>query len=280
MSNRIHFLNTGYSDCIILESNGHFAMIDAAEDTDFPENKPHLNMPGYEDKVLEYINENCSVNNEITFDFILGTHCHSDHIGGFDTVINAENVKIEKAYLKPYYEENISFYERTRWDNTEVYTQMKDALNNKSIPIIDSFDKENFKFGDFSITFFNGDYVKLKSKTGENRNSVVTLVEYNGKRVLLSGDMDYLHGGEQELADKIGKVDVLKVGHHGYIGSTSLKWVKTLNPEIALIFNFRRRVFPDVMFKLKHISKSKVYCLADVGGALLDLDDMSIKTQI
>ena len=59
MSNRIHFLNTGYSDCIILESNGLFAMIDAAEDTDNPTGRPSLNLPGYEDVVVKYINENC-----------------------------------------------------------------------------------------------------------------------------------------------------------------------------------------------------------------------------
>ena len=47
MSNFIHFLNTGSSDCIIIESNGHFAMVDAGEDSDYPANKPHLNYPGY-----------------------------------------------------------------------------------------------------------------------------------------------------------------------------------------------------------------------------------------
>ena len=42
-SDKIHFLDTGHSDCIILESDGRFAMIDAAEDSDFPADKPHLN---------------------------------------------------------------------------------------------------------------------------------------------------------------------------------------------------------------------------------------------
>ena len=281
MPNRIHFLNTGYSDCIILESDGHFAMVDAAEDTDYPEDKPFLNLPGYEDKVIDYINRNCSdKNGNIHFDFILATHCHSDHIGGFDTVIKTDNVSIDKAYLKPYHEENITKYEQKRWDNTEVYTQMKDALIETKVPIIESFDRESFELGSLKITFFNGEYVKLKKKTGENRNSVVTLVEYKDKRVLLSGDMDYLYGGEQQLAGLIGKVDVLKVGHHGYLGSTSFRWVKTLNPEIAIICNFRRRVYPDVMFKLKCISKSKVLCTADVGGVLLDLEDSSTKTAI
>ena len=37
--NKIHFINVqeGGSDAIILESNGHFAMIDTGEDYDFPD---------------------------------------------------------------------------------------------------------------------------------------------------------------------------------------------------------------------------------------------------
>ncbi len=281
MSNRIHFLNTGYSDCIILESNGLFAMIDAAEDTDNPTGRPSLNLPGYEDVVVKYINENCkNSDGKIVFEFILGTHCHSDHIGGFDTVILQDNVEIKKAYLKPYYEEGISAYERTRWDNLEVYTQMVDALNKRNIPIIDSFDKESFNLGELSVKFFNGSYVKLNKKTGENRNSVVTLVEYNNNRALLVGDMNYTCGGEKEISDEVGKIDILKVGHHGYTGSTSKYWVKKLNPDIAVICNFKKRIYPDVLFKLKRISKSDIFTTADCGGLIIDMNDLSIETDI
>ena len=55
---KIHFLNTGHSDCIILESQGKFAMIDAAEDNDYPANKPFLNLKGYEDVVVDYLVKN------------------------------------------------------------------------------------------------------------------------------------------------------------------------------------------------------------------------------
>ena len=141
MSSAIHFLNTGNSDCIILESDGHFAMIDAAEDNDYPADKPNLNLRGYEKEVLKYLLDNCK--NEygvVVLDFVLATHCHSDHIGGFDTIINNPQVIVRKAYLKPYHEENVFFYERKYWDNKEVYEQMKNALDAKSVKIVESFD--------------------------------------------------------------------------------------------------------------------------------------------
>ncbi len=282
MSNSIHFLNTGHSDCIIIESNGHFAMIDAAEDTEYPRDKPHLNLKGYEKEVCDYLIKNCSdESGEVTLDFVLGTHCHSDHIGGFDTVINHPRIKVKKAFLKPYHEENIFIMERKRWDNAEVYTQMKNALTGNNIPIIEEFDNYSFKLGEFNITFFNGSYKKPNRKFGENVNSVVTLVEYKGLRALLAGDMNYKNGGEKQIANQVGSVDLLKVGHHGYCGSTSVYWAKKLMPKYSVVCNMRKRMYPDVVFKLKRIAKSQIICTADMDGVKAVFDDgINIETNI
>ncbi len=279
---RIHILKTGQSDCIILESNGLFAMVDSAEDTEYPPDKPNLKLPGYEKEVVEYINKHCAdENGNITFEFILGTHAHSDHIGGFDTVILEDNVFIKKAYLKPYHEEGINNFERTKWDNVEVYTQMKNALGLKNIPIIESFDGKEEALGDFRVKFFNGSYVALNKRTGENRNSVVTLVEKDGIRALLAADMNYRCGGEREIADKVGRVDLLKVGHHGLAGSTSAYWVKALKPRYAVICNAAHRVFPDVALKLKTIAKAEVLCTENVNGVIAEFGEtLKVKTDI
>ena len=284
MTNRIHFLNTGHSDCIILESNSHYAMIDAGEDTDFPPDKPWLNLKGYEQEVCSYLLKNCKgENGKVTLDFILGTHAHSDHIGGFDTVINHPDITVKKAFLKQYCEEDIFIMERKRWDNKEVYMQMKNALLNNNIPIIEEFDNYTFSLGDFRITLLNSSYKKPLIKFGENVNSVSTLVEYKNKKALLVGDTNYKNGGENRLIKKVGKIDLLKVGHHGYIGSTSFRFVKTLMPEYAVVCNSKRRIFPDVMFKLKHISHSKILCTEDLNGIIADFTDdnnIEIKTNI
>lgn len=284
MTNRIHFLNTGHSDCIILESNSHYAMIDAAEDTDFPPDKPWLNLKGYEQEVCSYLLKNCrGENGKVTLDFILGTHAHSDHIGGFDTVINHPDITVKKAFLKQYCEEDIFIMERKRWDNKEVYMQMKNALLNNNIPIVEEFDNYTFSMGDFSITLLNSSHKKPIIKFGENVNSVSALVEYKNKKALLVGDTNYKNGGENRLIKKVGKVDLLKVGHHGYIGSTSFRFVKSLMPEYAVVCNSKSRIFPDVLFKLKHISHSKILCTDDLNGVIADFTDdnnIEIKTNI
>ena len=274
MEGKIHFLNTGHSDCIILESYGKIAMIDSAEDTDFPKDKPHLNLKGYEDVVVKYLfsDENGNVNIE----FVLGTHCHSDHIGGFDTVINHPNIFVKTAYLKHYNEQNICRFERVRWDNTEVYNQMLDAIKKNNVELVEEFDELKTVLGDFNIEFFNGKSRKRKIKFGENVNSVGTLVTIGKSRAFLAGDINYKAGDEKRIADKIGNVDLLKVGHHGYLYSTSFYWVKKLMPKIAIFCNEMKGVYPDVKYKLENISHSKLYATVDSNGIIACFDGENI----
>ncbi|HIY34690.1 MAG TPA: MBL fold metallo-hydrolase [Candidatus Eubacterium faecigallinarum] len=283
MLGRIHFLNTGHSDCIILESQGKIAMIDAAEDTEYPPNKPHLNLKGYEDQVVDYLLKNFSDSEgKVNIEFVMGTHAHSDHIGGFDTVINHPDINVKTAYLKPYHEENIFFYERKSWDNVEVYTQMLDAIKANSVELIESFDRQKVKLGDFEIEFLNGTYRKRRIKFGENINSAVAVVKIGKYKSVLAGDLNYKDGDEKRLAPQIGKVDLLKVGHHGYVGSTSAFWIKSLMPKYAIVCNWSKAIYPDVRLKLEHISKSQIIATADVNGAIVEFSDNSIdiKTDI
>ena len=50
---RIHFLNTANSDCILIESNGHFALVDSGEGNENPRRKTEYK--GFEKEVLSCI---------------------------------------------------------------------------------------------------------------------------------------------------------------------------------------------------------------------------------
>lgn len=281
MSNYIHFLNTGASDCIILESNGHYSMIDAGEDSDYPLNKPHLNLKGYEEVVCDYLLTNCTnIYGRVILDFVVGTHAHSDHIGGFDTIINHPMITVKSAYLKPYNEKDIFIYERLCWDNLEVYNQMRDALVKNNVPIVEDFDNLKIEFGDFKITFYNGKYKKRLIKYGENINSVVTLLECNGNKGLLVGDLNNKAFDEYRIANKINKIDLLKVGHHGYPFSSSIYMLKHLNPKYSVVCNTESKIYPNVKYKFNKLIKSKLLCAADNNGIKFDLDNLTYITDI
>lgn len=271
-TDRIHFLNTGHSDAIILESQGHFAMIDAGEDSDYPADKPNLKLQGYEQEVLAYIKKHVhSAEGNIVFDFVLGTHAHSDHLGGFDTIINDNDVTVKRAFLREYRPETIKQYERTRWDNQEVYDQMVSALKNKNVPITDHF-PGSMILGNFKLEFFNTAYDTSGKLVGDNDNSIVTKVTKGARTALLTGDLDNLSGDERKVAAQVGHIDLLKLGHHGYIGSTTFGFVRHLRPRYAVVTNWCKFVYPHVKFNLA-FHRCPLAGTADNGGIIATFTD-------
>lgn len=242
-------------------------MIDAAEDNDNPRGFANLAYKGYEEEILEWLKKNIAgENGKIHFDFILGTHAHSDHIGGFDTIINDENVYIDKAYLKEYHSESINDYEVDKWDNQEVYDQMVEALKRKAVPVISEISSQPFSFGNLTLTMLNTEYEDGSRKVGENDNSLVVLVEKNGKKALLTGDLDNYNHDEEKIADIAGKVDLLKVGHHSFAHSTEKKFLKTVSPAVSVITNSYRHTDKRTLGRITKYTKSKVIYTDDEGG--------------
>ncbi len=276
----IYFLNTGSSDAIVLQSQGHFAMIDAGEDNDNPRGFPNLEYVGYEQEILEFLRKTVAdEKGKIHLDFVLGTHSHSDHIGGFDTILNDENVFADKAYLKEYHSESIIDKEIDEWDNQEVYDQMIEALNNKSIPIISEISSEPFKLGNFTLTILNTEYEDGSRKVGENDNSLVVLVEKNGKKALLTGDLDNLNGDEEKIAELVGPVDLLKVGHHSYSHSTEKNFLTLVNPKVSVITNSYKHADKRTIRRIAKHTNSSIILTDDEGGiAAVFTDDKIIYT--
>jgi len=227
---RIHFLNTGNSDAILLESGGHFALVDAAEDSDYPAGKRFLAYAGYEDYVADYVKRVAGGR----LDFVLGTHAHSDHIGGFDTLILDPDVTIGRAYLRPYDGARMRSYERDYWDNEEVHGQMTAALAARGVPLIENIPAEPFTLGNFRVTLFDPG---PKRSGDANDETVGALIECSGKRAFLAGDINNISGVERRLAKKVGPVDLLKAGHHGHEGSSTLAIVTGLHPETVVFAN-------------------------------------------
>lgn len=234
----IHFLPTGSSDAILLESDGHFALVDCAEDNDNPRGFKELELKGYEQEVLGFLKRNASgKDGNVRLDFILGTHAHSDHLGGFDTLLEDESVIVKKAYLKRYEETKIRKKEVERWDNLEVYNQTLNALKKRGVPVIEDITLPEFKLGNMRIKLFNTEYDTVHTDIGENDNAIGMFIEIYSKRIFLAADIDNFTGDEDRLAPEIGKVDILKVGHHSYAGSTTENFLKTLSPEYCVVTN-------------------------------------------
>lgn len=254
---KIHFLNVTNSDAILIESNGKFGMIDCAEDSANPKGLPGLELKGHEEEVIKYVKKIAGdENGKVVLDFVLGTHAHSDHIGGFDTLIADNDIYVKRAYLKRYHPETMNREESEDWDNQEMYDDMISAIENETgcVLVQDNLDHmnltEDIGWGedDLQMTIYNGMEDANARNIGENENTMGVLVEKFGYRAFLSGDINNLKSSTDKVSDEErlakefkedfgGKVHLLKAGHHGYLGSNSIGWINSLKPDIMIVPN-------------------------------------------
>ena len=226
---RIHFLNTANSDAIIIESNGRFAMIDAGEGNNNPRRK--TDYKGFETEVINYIKKVCiNDKGEVYLDFILGSHCHYDHIGCYHAIITDTEVGIGKAYFKKFNAETAKDYEVEKWKIDEVYNEIINDLNNRNIEV-SYYIPEKISFGDFTLEFFNTVTPSELNGEGENASSIGIKVIKGDKTAFLAADITKSCGLEPLLGDKIGDI-------HSKMIKRAPRLIKTL----TLLFRYDIRM--------------------------------------
>ncbi|MBR0535357.1 MAG: MBL fold metallo-hydrolase [Clostridia bacterium] len=265
-ADRIHFLNTANSDCILIESNGKFALIDSGEGNNNPRRKTAYK--GYEEEVIAYLKKHCAdTTGKVELEFILATHMHYDHSGNFLPIINDRDISIRRAFIKRYNANSTSDIDSEAWGNLDTYNKIIEALNQKQIPLIQDLSSEDFTFGDFTMRFFNTE-TPVELQTGENNNSVGVRVTKGSRSAFLAADFTNRDGFEMIYAEEIGDIDLLKIGHHGYFGSSSPDFLRTLKPEIAICTNYIGKIYPNVKWNLTMVARVPVFATAHRNGII------------
>lgn len=262
-SGRIHFLNVGNSDCMLLESGGHFALIDSGEGDSNPRKKDSYR--GYKNDVISYLKEYAAgADGRVTLDFILGTHCHYDHIGSFEDIINDPDITIGRAYFKTFPSKTLSF-EVSIWQNDRTYASIVAALKERDIPLITDL-PETIALGSMLLTLYNRVTPSQFEGRGENFDSIGVKVVCGGSSAFLAADFpDKL---EKMYASSIGHVDLLKISHHGYTGSSSREFLRTLSPEAAVLTNFLGRMWPHIKWRYDVEFGIPVFATPNCGGVV------------
>ena len=108
------------------------------------------------------------------------------------------------------------------------------------------------------------------------------MMKYKDKKALFMGDLEL--EGEKILVKKHNiDADILKVGHHGSITSTTEELVKKVTPDISIISVGER--FASIPSKevLKRLKNSDVYQTNINGGVLVVINkkgEIEVKTAI
>ena len=108
----------------------------------------------------------------------------------------------------------------------------------------------------------------------ENNNSLAVLLTQGSKKALFSGDMNNLDeniekgrvGDEDSLKNDIGKVDLLKLGHHGYQYSNTDDYITVLKPDYAVITNDIGGAYKDISNWLEKNNTDYLYTTVDDYG--------------
>lgn len=200
IGNRVHFIDVGQGDSILVESDGEYMLVDAGE-----EDKG--------DDVVNYINS-LGIN---YLKYVVATHPHSDHIGGMDDVINSIDVQ---NIIMPY-----------AVTTTRCFENMLDAVENKNVNVIEAAAGNSFELGNFNCKIVG----PINESEDMNNNSVVIKLTYGKDKILLTGDCSKAE--ERDIVNSGADIsaDLLKAGHHGSSTSCTEEFIKSVNPHAAVI---------------------------------------------
>ena len=217
------------SDAILIKSNGHYGLIDT----------------GLEEDKVKLINRLKKYGVK-KLDFVLITHAHNDHTGGYFYLL--DNINVDKVYFQK--------DGAAKSNKIKRYQELIDKANQKGIYICDVKQPscQTFHLGYISLKLYNTKYRYAKKHLNtatyilhrgrfENVNSVVAVANINSKRVYFSGDIGNYFGENAEsiVAQQIGDIDVYKVSHHGYISFNNSQGVlNNLKAEYGIFTNYYR----------------------------------------
>lgn len=198
-SSKVHFIDVGQGDSELVElPNGQTMLIDAGT----PQSG---NQVANEIKSLGYSR----------IDYLVATHPHADHIGGMAEIINSFD--IGEIYMP-----KVS-------TTTATYENLLDAIAAKGLSI------HTAKAG-VTIAADNTFSVQIISPMLDDYadiNDWSAIIRYNtaSKNILFTGD-----AGKDVIRDaNPGKIDVLKVSHHGSRTGTDEALATELSPAYAVI---------------------------------------------
>lgn len=196
----VHYLDVGQGDCILVECDGEYMLIDAGDNDQGTKIQNYLQKQGV--KELKYA---------------IGTHPDADHIGGLDVILYKFDCG---TVMMP----DLS-------KDTATYRDVVDTMKQKGYKNTVPEPGDSFELGDAVCTVL----APMEVYEDANNNSIVLKVEHGENTFLFMGDAEEEEEADILRSDAEVDADVLKIGHHGSRSSSSQKFLKAVSPEYAVI---------------------------------------------
>lgn len=197
--NSVTILDVGQADCSLIESDGKFCLIDAAQtDSKGVDVTDYLKTRGVKEIELLVI-----------------THFHSDHTSQILNVM--DSFKINNILIPNLTQDNMP--------TSKFFSKFLDVVEQKNISIHTAKKGNSYIVGSGVITVADDTINDM----GINNTSVATLFTQGNFSYLNTGDAEWQ--SEDSLALNVGKVTLFKAGHHGSSTSNTEKLLNIIKPD-------------------------------------------------
>ena len=201
----VHYIDVGQGDCILIQVNNKNLLIDSGPSSSRKD-------------LLDYL-EKLNIKK---FDYIIATHPHEDHIGNMDTIIKRYSIG--------------SFYSPKVISSSTTFENMISALVDKNLKV--NVLKKGFKGIDLGENVKFQVFSPAENLFSDNLNdySPIIKITFLNNSFLFTGDAEI--STEETVLSQNNNLncDILKVGHHGSSTSTSLDFLTSVNPSVAIIY--------------------------------------------
>ncbi len=201
----VHFVDVGQGDCTVIMSKDGVILIDSGE----------------EDKAQTVINYLNKLGVE-KLDYCIVTHPHSDHMGSMAKVL--DEFKADKLIMPELTDINMP--------TTKIFEKFLLSAEENADEVIPAEAGYTYSLGEIEMSILG----PCEQDEDINNMSVVTKIEYGSSSFLITGDCSFSE--EEDIMDNYYNelsCDVLKVGHHGSSGSTSVDWLEAVEPKYSVI---------------------------------------------
>ena len=246
-------IDVGQGDSILIHSNNTNMLIDTGG-----------KLKHYSESWMKKDNESSIAENSLIpffksmgirkLQFLELSHGDYDHLG--ETLKIIDNFKVEKVFINEGYINNNEKRIINRIDSNVLY------------------EGSSFSVGNFNFISLNTDL------NDENDSSTILYGECGDIKLLFMGDAS-VRSEEYVLNNyDIGKIDILKVGHHGSNTSSSKKFIKTINPTYSLISVGEKNKFGHPNKEvLENLNNSKIYRTDEDGSIMFKIKNNKLKIE-
>lgn len=154
-------------------------------------------------------------------DYMIGTHPHSDHIGGMDEVL--KKIAVDTVIMPKIPDKIVP--------TTKTYEDVLTILAEKNIKTIAAAPGKSYAVGEMKLDIF-GPAIEADNL---NDTSVISKITFGKIRVLVTGDAEKK---AERAAIKAGynlSADIYVAGHHGSTTSSCKELLNEVSPKFAAI---------------------------------------------